>query len=262
MLQYVLYPQEDHMAPLLEICLSGVESAVAAQEGGAHRIELCENLFEGGTTPSHGIIAMVKDQLSIDVHVIVRPRGGDSCYSALEYETMLRDIHVIQKLGVEGVVIGILRPDGSIDEARSSRLIDEARPMRVTFHRAFDQTRDPYEALDVLMRLGVERVLTSGQAPSAWEGREVLARLNRQAGDEITVMAGGGITATNVGKIIEFCDVREVHVGSFCETFVESEMDYRKAAVPMSREGIGGDYSMRRTSSVLVREMLNALETN
>lgn len=248
------------MVPLLEICLSGVESAVAAQHGGAHRIELCQNLLEGGTTPSFGTIAEVLDQLRIDVHVIVRPRGGNFCYSTLEFETMLRDIRSIKHSGAQGVVIGVLQPDGSIDEARTDRLVEAARPMKVTFHRAFDQSRGPYEALDALIRLGVERVLTSGQAPSAWEGRDVIARLNRQAGDDIIVMAGGGITASNVGGIIEVCGVREVHVGSFCETVVESEMTYRKTEVSMNREGDPDDLSIRRTSSGLVREMLDALE--
>lgn len=248
------------MAHLLEICLTGIESALSAQDGGAQRIELCENLIEGGTTPSYGTIAAVTDRLSIDVHVIVRPRGGDSCYSALEYDSMLRDVGAIKRLGAQGIVTGILSPDGSVDEARTHRLVEQARPMRVTFHRAFDQARDPYEALDVLIRLGIERVLTSGQAPTAWQGRKVLARITRQAGKDIIVMAGGGITAGNVGGILKHSGVREVHVGSFCETDVESKMDYRKTEIPMNRAGRKDDFTLRRTSSALVAEMRAALD--
>lgn len=248
------------MAPLLEICLAGVESAVSARDGGAHRIELCDNLIEGGTTPSCGTIATIVDRLSIDVHVIVRPRGGDSCYSALEFETMLQDVEAIKKRGAQGIVIGLLTPDGAVDEVRSGRLVELARPMRVTFHRAFDQSRDPHEALDALMRLGIERVLTSGQAPTAWQGREVLARLTRQAGEDIIIMAGGGITAENVGEIVRQGRIQEVHVGSFCETRVESQMEYRNKEVPMTRTRPRDDFSLMRTSSSMVAKMRAALE--
>lgn len=158
----------------LEICIDSVHSAIAAQEGGAVRVELCDNLFEGGTTPSAGCIQLVRENIHIDLNVIIRPRGGDFLYSPLEFEIMKQDIKIAKQLGANGVVLGILNKDGTIDQKRTAELIALARPMTVTFHRAFDVTRDPFEALEQLIDLGVDRILTSGQENTVLEGMDRL----------------------------------------------------------------------------------------
>jgi len=201
------------MTPALicEVCVESVEAAVAAVQGGAHRVELCADLLEGGITPSAGTIALARARLGIRLHVLIRPRGGDFCYSATELAIMRHDIATARALGADGVVLGVLLPDGTVDAARTAELMAAARPLSVTFHRAFDVTRDPHEALEALIALGVDRVLTSGQESSALEGLDTLAALVRQAGDRITVMPGGGIRAGNVAKIVAGTAAREIH---------------------------------------------------
>jgi copper homeostasis protein len=153
--------------PLIEICVEGLDGFLAAQEGGADRVELCASLIEGGLTPSVGTILEVKARARIPFHVIIRPRGGDFLYSDTEFASMLADVKALRELGVPGIVIGCLTPDGRIDEDRTAQLVRAARPMKVTCHRAFDMTRDPEEALEALIRCGVDRVLTSGQRPDS-----------------------------------------------------------------------------------------------
>jgi len=177
---------------MLEACVDSVESALSAQAGGADRVELCDNLLEGGTTPSAGLIALCCARLRIPVHVLIRPRGGDFVYSDLDLDVMRRDIAVARQHGAQGVVFGILLPNGAIDVPRTRSLIAAARPLRVTFHRAFDFTADPDQALDDLITLGVDRLLTSGQAATALEGIGMLARLVRRAAGRIAIAAGGG----------------------------------------------------------------------
>jgi len=155
---------------LLEVCADSVESAVAAERGGAQRVELCSALLEGGLTPSSGLIATVRRRIGIGLHVLIRPRGGDFCYSPAEFEVMLLDVASCKSLGVDGVVLGLLVPDGSLDLPRTSALVQAARPMAVTFHRAFDMCSQPLLALEQLVALGVERLLTSVQESSCWEG--------------------------------------------------------------------------------------------
>src|SRR5688572_20212403 len=147
----------------MEVCSDSVEGARAAQQGGAQQVELCDNLIEGGTTPSAGTIAVARQQLDIELNVMIRPRGGDFCYSELEFEVMKYDIQQARQLGANGVVIGLLNGDGSVDRERTEALVKLARPLRVTFHRAFDMSRDPQTALETLIELGLDRVLTSGQ---------------------------------------------------------------------------------------------------
>ena len=158
------------MPLLIEVCVEGVDGLVAAQDGGADRVELCASLLEGGLTPSLGVIRQAMKVATIPFHVIVRPRGGDFLYSGLEFESMLADVEACRGLGVPGVVVGCLTADGRIDEERMRRLVEAARPMSVTCHRAFDMTRDIPEAVEALIRCGVDRVLTSGQRDTAVEG--------------------------------------------------------------------------------------------
>jgi copper homeostasis protein len=197
--------------PLIEVCVDSVESALRAQEGGADRVELCDNLFEGGTTPSAGAIAVARERLRIGLHVIVRPRGGDFCYSDAEMESMRRDVDTARQLGAEGVVIGLLTPDGEVDAPRSRELVERARPMSVTFHRAFDVARDPHAALEAIIGLGADRLLTTGQEPTIVEGLELVAALTRRAGDRLIVMPGG-VSERNVARVLSATNARELHV--------------------------------------------------
>lgn len=197
---------------LVEACVDSVASSLAAERGGAARLELCDALFDGGTTPSAGMIAACKAAVSIPVFVMIRPRGGGFVYSDAERDVMRRDVAVARELGADGVVIGGLRPDCVVDVALVRSLVAEARGLPVTFHRAFDLTPDPGEALETLVALGVSRVLSSGGAPTAAEGAPVLGELVRRAGTRIVVMAGGGVRGENVRTLVAVSGVREVHV--------------------------------------------------
>ncbi len=239
---------------LVEVCLDSADSAVAAQRGGADRVELCDNLIEGGTTPSAGMIAAARRAVDIGLQVMIRPRGGDFCYSPLEIEAMLHDLAVAQDLGADGVVLGVLRPDGTIDSEVCARLIEASRPLSVTFHRAFDMARDPLAALQTLIELGVDRVLTSGQEASVLEGTELIAELIKQAGDRLVVMPGCGITARNLRRIVDETKAREIHVVATAEA--ESSMRYRNRHCFMGTELRSPEYHRTVTSTEGVRELV------
>lgn len=200
------------MTVLVEACVDSLRSAREAAGGGAGRLELCQSLTEGGTTPSWGLLAEVREQVALPLHVLIRPRGGDFLYSEDETAVMLRDIAAARGLGADGVVLGALDVEGRVDSATLRRLLDAARPAVVTFNRAFDLTRDPLEALDTLAALGTERVLTSGQASNAEAGIPLLARLVQHAGSALTVLAGGGIREPNAKRIVQETGVTELHL--------------------------------------------------
>ncbi|MGJ4803213.1 copper homeostasis protein CutC [Luteimonas sp. SDU82] len=200
--------------PLLEIAANSLASALAAQAGGADRIELCENLGEGGCTPSFGTIAAVRDRLRIPLYVLIRPRGGDFCYDADEREVMLRDIDACVRLGCDGVAIGALDADGEVDMAVCRALAEAAGPLGLTFHRALDVARDPPQALEAAVELGCERVLTSGARADALAGAETIAALVRQAAGRITVMAGAGINAGNAATVRDRSKADEFHASA------------------------------------------------
>lgn len=201
----------------VEICVGDLRSALEAGEGGADRVELCDRLEVGGTTPSFGTIAEACKRLAIPVHVLVRPRAGDFTPSEPETAAMMHDVETARRLGAAGVVFGMLATDGRIDRQATARLIDAARPMSVTFHKAFDQTPDLDEALETLIELGVDRVLTSGGRPTADEGADALARLIARARDRIGVIVAGRLTIENINAIIARTGTREVHLGSAAE---------------------------------------------
>lgn len=200
------------MTVLVEACVDSVASALAAERGGARRLELCDNLFDGGTTPSAGMISAVKAAVRIPVFVIVRPRGGGFVYSPDEMGVMRLDIEAARMLGADGIVVGNLTREARVDAEQLRVLMAQAGDLPVTFHRAFDLTRDTSEALETLMRCGVQRVLTSGGAASALEGVEAIAALARRAAGQITIMAGGGIREETVQEIVHRSKVTEVHV--------------------------------------------------
>jgi copper homeostasis protein len=222
---------------LVEACVDAIDAALEAERGGASRIELCGELLQGGVTPSAGLIAAVWEKIDIPLFVLVRPRTGDFLYTDDELDVMRRDIEQAKSLGVDGVAMGVLTADGDVDVERMRSLIELARPMSVTFHRAFDFTRDRETTLEALLELGVNRVLTSGGAPTAAEGAEAIAALVRTVGERITVMAGGSITAANVGEIVGSTGVTEVHVRGAGR--VASAMRHRRDSVHLSRAGDG-----------------------
>jgi copper homeostasis protein len=197
---------------LVEACVDSVASALAAERGGARRLELCDALFDGGTTPSAGMIAACKAAVSIPLFVMIRPRGGGFVYSDAERDVMQRDVVVARELGADGVVIGGLRRDGTVDLTLVRLLVEAADGLPVTFHRAFDLTPSLAESLAWLADAGVQRILTSGGAPTAADGATVLADLVRRAGSRVVVMAGGGVREENVRELVAVSGVREVHV--------------------------------------------------
>jgi copper homeostasis protein len=201
-----------HRPVLVEACVDSVESALAAERGGAGRLELCDALHDGGTTPSAGMIDAVKARARLPVFVIVRPRGGGFVYSPSELDVMRRDIDVARRLGADGFVVGVLRRDGRVDADCTRALVSAASGRPVTFHRAFDLVRDPFEGLETLVECGVERVLTSGGAETALDGAETIAALVARAGRRLCVMAGGGIRETGVRELVRRTGVREIHV--------------------------------------------------
>jgi copper homeostasis protein len=200
--------------PVLEVAANSVASALAAETGGAARVELCGALESGGLTPSHAAIAVAMERLRIPVHVLIRPRAGDFVFDDLECEVMRRDIETCKALGCAGVVIGALTADGDVDTVRCRTLMDAAGGMSVTFHRAFDFARNPEPALEAIIALGCNRLLTSGQAADALTGAPLVHRLIEQAGERITIMPGGGIDAGNIAAIARATGAREFHASA------------------------------------------------
>ena len=217
--------------PIVEVCVDSVESAVAAERGGAHRVELCADLLEGGVTPSAGLIAGVRRRISIKLHVMVRPRGGDFCYTEDEIAVMRQDIIAAKELGADGLVFGILDAEGDVDATRTRELADVARPRKVTYHRAIDMSRDLLASLETLVDLRIDYILTSGGEQTAMEGKETLGRLVRAADGRIVVIAGSGIQERNVRQLIEETGVREIHVG--LNGPVSGPMRYRNEKISM-----------------------------
>lgn len=242
---------------LVEACVATVASALAAESAGAGRLELCGDLVEGGITPSLGMLTRVRERTALPTHVLIRPRGGDFLFDGDELEVMLRDISTAKAAGAEGVVIGALDRGGRIDTVLTRRLAEAARPMAVTFHRAFDLTRDPAEALDTLIALGVERLLTSGQALSALRGAATIAALVRQAEGRIAIMAGGGINEANAARIVKETGVTEIHVGA--TGILDSAMEFRRDELFMGKPYQPDEYRRVETDPERVRTIVESV---
>jgi len=241
----------------IEICVDSAAGAFAAERGGADRVELCDNLLEGGTTPSAGCIRVARQGLKIGLQVIIRPRGGDFLYDETEVKVMREDILMAKDLGADGVVIGCLNAEGEINQALTRELLELARPLNVTFHRAFDMCRDARAGLETLIALGADRVLTSGQESTCLEGLDLLAALNKQAAGRIIVMPGGGITPRNIQKIVEGTGVSEVHLSA--RSSVESGMKYRNSQVYMGGTLRPPEFSWKTTDEDTVRGVVKTL---
>ncbi|MCT1526540.1 copper homeostasis protein CutC [Sphingobacterium hotanense] len=237
----------------LEICANSLSSAKEAQLGGASRVELCQNLENGGTTPSYGQIKLVREALEIGVHVLIRPRAGDFLYSDDEFAEIKEDILYCKEAGCDGVVIGILTKDGGVDKVRMQELVDLARPMCVVFHRAFDRCAEPLKSLEDIIELGCDRILTSGLKNSAWEGRELIKALVDKADGRIEIMPGAGIDESNVKAIIEFTGVRCVH--SSAKVLEASKMVYNQTNVK------GMDEDVISSSSERVAQIIEQIKS-
>lgn len=245
------------MGVTVEICVEGVDGLVAAQEAGADRAELCASLLEGGITPSLGMVRAALNVATIPFHVIIRPRGGDFLYSELEFQSMLEDVKAMKELGVAGVVIGCLTADGAIDEVRTRALVEAAKPMKVTNHRAFDMTRNVGEAIEALVRCGVDRVLTSGQADTAEEGVPAMIDTMAAAKGRIRIMACGGLDAGNIGSIYSRTKVDDIHFAAPMQ--VDSGMRYRNLGVTMGGEEAEAEFALTVTDPNAVRATIAAL---
>jgi copper homeostasis protein len=220
---------------IIEACVNSAVSAIEAQKGGADRVELCENLHDGGTTPSAGSIFFARNNLHIGLFVMIRPRGGDFLYSNDEFEIMQADIRMAKTLGADGVVFGILMPDGTIDVGRMKMLTDLARPMSVTCHRAFDMTADPFKALEDLIGPGIDRILTSGHQPSAPQGARLIRDLIIKSAGRIIIMPGSGVKENNVAELVSVTGATEVHV--HLEKQEPSRMTFKQSSVYMRKPG-------------------------
>lgn len=242
----------------LEVCANGYESALAAQNGGAKRVELCDNLAEGGTTPSYAQIALAKKNLSIEIWPIIRPRGGDFLYTDLEFELIKEDIKICKSLNCDGVVIGILKADGEIDKERCAILIELAKPLSVSFHRAFDMSNNLEKSLEDLIELGIVRVLSSGASSSAIKGAETLARLVLQAKGRISIMPGAGINENNLQQLIDKSSATEFHASA--KEFVSSKMKFRNSESKMGN--IDDEYQYELSSVEKVRALVKIINDN
>lgn len=240
-----------------EICANGVESCIAAQEGGADRVELCAGIPEGGTTPSYGEIKTARRVLTrTRLHVIIRPRGGDFLYTPLELERMTADIDIARELGADGVVFGCLRADGTLDTEANALLMSHAKGMSVTFHRAFDRCANPQEALEELIAQGFDRILTSGQQPTALQGTPLLRQLHAQAAGRITLLAGCGVNEGNIATIARETGIDEFHFSA--RVAVKSAMIFSNPDVYMGAKG-ADEESVDITSAERVRNTIAQL---
>jgi copper homeostasis protein len=242
----------------LEICADTVGSALTAQAAGADRIELCNNLPEGGTTPGYGTISAARSRLDIGLHVIIRPRGGDFLYTALDFEVMKKDIEICRQIGADGIVTGILKKDGTVDVERSAILVELARPMTVTFHRAFDMCADPFKGLEDVIATGAARLLTSGQRDKAEQGAELIGKLCDQAAGRIIIMPGSGINESNIEMMARVTGAKEFHLTGRKE--VDSEMNFRKECISMGGSERISEFSRMVADGEKIKRIINILK--
>lgn len=240
-----------------EICANSADSCVAAQQGGAQRVELCAAMPEGGTTPSYGEICIARKLIDIRLHVIIRPRGGDFLYSPVELDIMEEDIRMARQAGADGVVFGCLTPDGELDKAAMKRLMKASEGLSVTFHRAFDYVKNPSEVMEELIEMGVDRILTSGQQPTALQGAALLQKLVEQAAGRIIIMPGCGVNETNIAELAARTGVSEFHFSA--RENKQSRMQLRNPALSMGGTVTIDEYQLPVTTPTRVRNTIQAL---
>ncbi|MCI8543193.1 MAG: copper homeostasis protein CutC [Lachnospiraceae bacterium] len=242
---------------ILEACIDSAESAVEAVKGGADRLELCANLIIGGTTPEQALYEKVRELADTRIHVLIRPRYGDFLYTEHEFAIVARSVALYRELGADGVVVGCLLPDGSLDTERMKALREAAGPMSMTLHRAFDMCRDPYEALEQAKDLGIGTILTSGQKNGCMEGRELIAGLVRESGGKVDIMAGGGVDASVIRQMIPATRASSYHMSG--KTVLDSGMACRRQEVSMGVPGLG-EYEIFRTAREKIQEARRVLD--
>lgn len=242
----------------LEVCVDSVRSAIAAEEGGADRIELCKSLVTGGISPGVTLLKQVKQYTGLPVRVLLRPRFGDFCYDSYELEEMKEDIVRYREAGADGIVTGLLTPEGELDLPAMKDLIVAAEGLDVALHRAFDMCRDPFETLEQAVSLGCKTILTSGQKASAWEGRELLKKLVQQADGRIEILAGAGISPENIEKLALEIRGSAYHMSG--KTTEESRMKFRRNEVSMGLPGLS-EYEIQHTDAGKIRQAVLMLET-
>lgn len=238
---------------ILEIAVYSVEAAIAAQKAGASRIELCSSPAEGGLTPGKGTMLLARRNLEIPIHVMIRPREGDFCYSRHEFEAMLIDIGEAKAAGMDGVVTGILAKDGSVDTGRMKLIAEAARPMNVTFHRAFDMSRNLAESLEEITGCGIERILTSGGKQTALEGLTTIRRLVNLASGRITIMPGSGINEKNISDILNIKGINEVHLSA--KKYHSGEMTFRNSAIAMGGNIRVPEYELLMPDALVIEQI-------
>lgn len=241
-----------------EICTNSVESCLAAQAGGADRVELCAGIPEGGTTPSYGEISVAREMLDIKLHVIIRPRGGDFLYSPLEIKAMLKDIEMARNAGADGVVFGCLTADGGVDMTAMNELMRAAQGLSVTFHRAFDVCRNPKEAMEEIIRLGCNRILTSGQQATAEDGMPLLKELHEQADGRIVLLAGCGVNEMNIARIASETGIKEFHFSA--REKIAGGMKYKNPLVSMGGTVQIDEYARQVTTTERVKKTIAAIQ--
>jgi copper homeostasis protein len=242
---------------ITEVVVFSAEGAIAAQNGGADRVELCENVHDGGTTPSYGTIVQARKNLSIRLHVMIRPRSGDFSYSDVEFEIMKSDIEQCKNLGVDGVVFGILNYDAGVDKNRCKQLVELAKPMTSSFHRAFDRTKNPLLSLEDVIECGFARILTSGQKPTALEGINLISELNRIADNRIIIMPGGGVREDNVIDIMAKSGTFEFHTSA--RNIKYSKVKYRKNPLAMGSNFKLNEFEILGTDEAIIKQFVGKI---
>lgn len=244
---------------ILECCVDSVESAMEAEKGGANRIELCSALVIGGLSPSKALFEKVKENVNIKIHVLLRPRFGDFCYTQFEHEIIKQEIRMFKELGADGVVIGTLNPDGSLNMEQMQELVEEANGMSITLHRAFDMSADPFKTLEDVKQLGIHTILTSGQRNSCIDGKELLGELVEKADGKVDILIGGGVDVSVIPMLYESTKATSYHMSG--KVTLDSGMEYRKEDVSMGVASMS-EYQIWRTSAervALVKQVLDEL---
>lgn len=255
----ISYTEENMKKYVLECCVDSVESAIEAEKGGADRIELAANLIIGGTSPSMELYREIRKQTDIDIFVLLRPRFGDFNYTENEFKILKSEIAAFRDAGADGVVIGCLKEDGTLDMERMKELVDEAGHMHVSLHRAFDMTRDPFESLEQAKQLGIKTILTSGHKNTAPEGKELIKELVEKAGDDIEILVGSGVNADVIRDFMNDTEATAFHLSG--KVTLESKMEYRKEGVNMGLPMMS-EYEIIQTSADKIKQARDVIDAN